>query len=730
MDKVELSGVYDDAMDMDLDLDLDLVLDEDDRTKRKKIKNQTVDMEMKHIHHADEDGSHKLFPKQALSVLLVEADDSTRRIIAALLRKCSYRVYAVPDGLKAWECLKGRPHNVDLILTEVDLPSISGYALLTLVMEHDICKNIPVIMMSSCDAVSMVLKCMLKGAADFLIKPIRKNELKNLWQHVWRRHTISGKFPSYLTVGQREVVATSDNDEGSNYSSYCVASRKKIKECSEKGSDAQSSCTTPYLEAENRCMPNMQGLSPLKDGTAPKLNMSCKKRGFGAYMDKEFDILKTNIRDKSDNAAKSEACNSVPSRMKEDCVIAEIRSQNKVLRPDFYKVVDDGASEMFSYNNKDTEPSSRINDLIGNFDNNLKHINSICKFDEHQKCRLSSSNDASAIKLEFSPQLELSLRRISPAKPEGQWSENGHVLNHSNASAFSSYNSCKMMKPPSVTQPNAPTESDTSAGQSPRPLPSLLSGISGCTHQDHGVPVRNSRKNMTPKVAGGFDQAEHQILQPQLDLFPAPDLVSDKAPAGRVLHSMFYTPSVLPRVPNTRSTCEQEVSPISIDISFHNCRDISNARKVGHQYVENTDNTIERVAEELKHDSPSAATHSASSSLCNETDHINSNTNGSICNQTEGNTSSSVADDKTAASENMNASNVFTYEGSKGLDSSRSRHREAALEKFRLKRKGRCYEKKVRYQSRKRLAEQRPRVKGQFVRQRPSDPPASDSGCR
>jgi len=58
-------------------------------------------------------------------------------------------VAAVPDGLKAWELLKGRPGNVDLILTEVDLPSISGYALLTLIMEHDICKNIPVISMIS-----------------------------------------------------------------------------------------------------------------------------------------------------------------------------------------------------------------------------------------------------------------------------------------------------------------------------------------------------------------------------------------------------------------------------------------------------------------------------------------------------------------------------------------------------------------------------------------------------
>jgi len=43
--------------------------------------------------------------------------------------------------------------------------------------------------------------------------------------------------------------------------------------------------------------------------------------------------------------------------------------------------------------------------------------------------------------------------------------------------------------------------------------------------------------------------------------------------------------------------------------------------------------------------------------------------------------------------------------------------REAALNKFRQKRKERNFGKKVRYQSRKRLAEKRPRVRGQFVRQ-------------
>lgn len=44
--------------------------------------------------------------------------------------------------------------------------------------------------MSSQDSVSTVYKCMCRGAADYLVKPIRINELRNLWQHVWRRQSV------------------------------------------------------------------------------------------------------------------------------------------------------------------------------------------------------------------------------------------------------------------------------------------------------------------------------------------------------------------------------------------------------------------------------------------------------------------------------------------------------------------------------------------------------------
>ncbi|KAF3541888.1 hypothetical protein F2Q69_00025143 [Brassica cretica] len=194
----------------------------------------------------------RFLPKISLRVLLVEADDSTRQIVSALLRKCSYRVAAVADGLKAWEMLKGKPESVDLILTEVDLPSISGYALLTLIMENDTCKNIPVIMMSTQDSVNTVYKCMLKGAADYLVKPLRRNELRNLWQHVWRRQSsqslVPGSFPTDESVGHEKPEGASANNSTSNQETAFERDQRPVIG---NGGDDQSSCSRPEMQGES-----------------------------------------------------------------------------------------------------------------------------------------------------------------------------------------------------------------------------------------------------------------------------------------------------------------------------------------------------------------------------------------------------------------------------------------------------------------------------------------------
>uniref|UniRef100_A0ACD5TUH4 Uncharacterized protein n=1 Tax=Avena sativa TaxID=4498 RepID=A0ACD5TUH4_AVESA len=126
----------------------------------------------------------QILQKKTITVLLVETDECTRTAIAAMLRACDYTVIAPKDGKHAWACIQGMHSGIDLVLTEADL---SGIELLQRIMDHPVCRTIPVIAMSRSDSVRTVLSCLSKGAVDFLQKPIRKNELRNLWKHVWRR---------------------------------------------------------------------------------------------------------------------------------------------------------------------------------------------------------------------------------------------------------------------------------------------------------------------------------------------------------------------------------------------------------------------------------------------------------------------------------------------------------------------------------------------------------------
>ncbi|KAL5542584.1 hypothetical protein UlMin_010294, partial [Ulmus minor] len=129
----------------------------------------------------------RFLPIKSLKVFLVKNDDSTRHVVSALLRNCSYEVNVVANGLQAWKILEDSNNHINLVLKEGVMPILSGIGLLCKLMRHKSLKNIPVIMMSSHDSMGIVFKCLSKGVVDFLVKPIRKNGLKNLWQHLWRR---------------------------------------------------------------------------------------------------------------------------------------------------------------------------------------------------------------------------------------------------------------------------------------------------------------------------------------------------------------------------------------------------------------------------------------------------------------------------------------------------------------------------------------------------------------
>ncbi|KAJ1391305.1 Signal transduction response regulator, receiver domain [Sesbania bispinosa] len=193
---------------------------------------------------------------RSLKVLLVENDYSTRHVVTALLRNCSYEVIEAANGLQAWKILEDLTNHIDLVLTEVAMPGLSGIGLLYKIMSHKTRKNIPVIMMSSLDSMGLVFKCLSKGAVDFLVKPIRKNELKNLWQHVWRRcHSSSGSGSESGTQTQKSVksksLEKSDNNSGSNDGDDNGSIGLNNGDGSDNGSGTQSSWTKRAVEVDS-----------------------------------------------------------------------------------------------------------------------------------------------------------------------------------------------------------------------------------------------------------------------------------------------------------------------------------------------------------------------------------------------------------------------------------------------------------------------------------------------
>ncbi|KAI9382228.1 hypothetical protein POPTR_014G106000v4 [Populus trichocarpa] len=633
----------------------------------------------------------KFLPRMVLSVLLVEADDSTRQIIAALLRKCSYRVAAVPDGLMAWETLKGGPHNIDLILTEVELPLISGYALLTLVTEHAVCKNIPVIMMSSQDSISMVLKCMLKGAADFLIKPVRKNELRNLWQHVWRRQTLSaGQIPQNL----HKVEASSEINAASNGSSDSVMSSRKNKDCSEKGCDAQMK----YRSASNLSNTDREEFE------------ECAKLDKSPVTPENKTGERPN-RMESDGEPCSGAYNPTSLRLLEEHACAKSAIQDENSRPENDRGL---ANSSFGCDDVPFESSSGAIDLIGTLNNGPKTT------------YVHSSLHYGTNKFEFAPQLELSLKRLYPSSSKNQGVDERHALNHSHASAFSWYNS-KTLQPPFPASASNGSDSKEEASKSPELSSNQHAQNINSISQRHGATL-SGNQDMTIPIIGQSGKAELAYPSPRHGLIPVRRGMLDNISTeyGHDFSPLYYTQSSAAWSPKLAGW---QQSPYPLSTSIHSNPDIHDSEKNHRCSDETTYNSVDQndhqqnnkgPADEVRHDSPAAG--QSTGGLCNGViNHNKSSAYESFGSRDDGN-----AKEKAMAQDNLNDGDNFNRDGFRGIDSLRSSQREAALTKFRLKRKDRCYEKKVRYQSRKRLAEQRPRVKGQFVRQVQNDSPIAN----
>lgn len=154
--------------------------------------------------------------RSKVRILLCDNDAKSSQEVFTLLLKCSYQVTSVRSARQVIDALNAEGPEIDIILSEVDIPMTKGMKMLKYIMRDKDLRRIPVIMMSAQDEVSIVVKCLRLGAADYLVKPLRTNELLNLWTHMWRRRHMLGLAEKNILNYDFDPVASDPSDANTN----------------------------------------------------------------------------------------------------------------------------------------------------------------------------------------------------------------------------------------------------------------------------------------------------------------------------------------------------------------------------------------------------------------------------------------------------------------------------------------------------------------------------------
>lgn len=109
--------------------------------------------------------------------VIVIADDSisVRKFVGRMLEKNGYRVKLAADGLEAAEMVS--QHGCHLVITDLEMPRMTGYELMTQLRQSPATRRIPVMVVTSRAGAKHRDRALKEGASAFLTKPVQEDQL-------------------------------------------------------------------------------------------------------------------------------------------------------------------------------------------------------------------------------------------------------------------------------------------------------------------------------------------------------------------------------------------------------------------------------------------------------------------------------------------------------------------------------------------------------------------------
>jgi DNA-binding NtrC family response regulator len=108
------------------------------------------------------------------SILLIDDDDSLRRVMEFSLTEAGHRVQTASSGEEGLRLFE--KDFFDTVITDITMPGMSGMEVLAKVRQRD--AHTPVIVITAYGTIESAVEAMKQGAFDYITKPVSRDELR------------------------------------------------------------------------------------------------------------------------------------------------------------------------------------------------------------------------------------------------------------------------------------------------------------------------------------------------------------------------------------------------------------------------------------------------------------------------------------------------------------------------------------------------------------------------
>ena len=121
-------------------------------------------------------------PQRALRVLIVDDEPEIITLVAAALKKWRFNCQYATDGATAIDL--ARTFLPEILVLDVMLPDLNGFEVLMLLKRDHRTRHIKIILLTSCDTASDIVRGYRLGADDYVTKPCILMELGARVKHL------------------------------------------------------------------------------------------------------------------------------------------------------------------------------------------------------------------------------------------------------------------------------------------------------------------------------------------------------------------------------------------------------------------------------------------------------------------------------------------------------------------------------------------------------------------